>query len=156
MAKDEVSPPLTEKEFDEELAKLQKIDKNEFSSEDLEAIDKETMAWEKEFEEQSINNVLAQEEIYPKFIPRLNAIYTVSIQTLPEYISKIDSYVMDIDNNGMRQTMYCNRSFLFGLKTQKERKNLKSSQLIGREMVVQKAMGTIKGKKVPLMRVQLK
>lgn len=114
--------------------------------------------WAKQFKEESLENVLKRDEIFPTLQPRLNAVYEATLLSNPKKIKTKhgEGYAVNIDYNGLKMNMYCPNSFLFNLEAQRQRKGLTFSELIGKKIVFQKAKGILDGREVNLMTVQIK
>jgi hypothetical protein len=123
-----------------EMSELEEIEENmnafERSTQKIEEDD----SWEEQFKEESFQSVLQQEEIYPQLKPRKNAVYEAKLLTLPKKITTKHgtAYVIDLEYQGMRYSMYTPKSFLFNLAVQKRRNNLESEDLIGKKIAFQK------------------
>lgn len=93
-----------------------------------------------DFPAESIRASIEVGEILPELRPRKNAIYRVTLKSLPKEVisSKGNFYVVEIDYEGLLMSLKANRSFNFCLKRHKVRNNLRYSDLVGRELVFQK------------------
>ena len=88
--------------------------------------------------------------ILPELKPRINAVYTVKLLTVPKEVKYekkdregkvIESGVfntVDVNHDGMRKTLKTNQSFLFKLKIYHEDTGFPYSMLVGKELVIQK------------------
>ena len=93
-----------------------------------------------DFPAESIRASIEAGEILPELRPRKNAIYRVTLKSLPKEVvsSKGTFYVVEIDYEGLMMSLKANRSFNFCLKRYKVNNNFRYSDLVGKDLVFQK------------------
>ena len=129
-----------DEEFNEQLDEIIKEDENSFVTETIENLPEETPYWAKNIKEESMQKSLLAGNILPELRLRAGTIYTVKItsEIKPVLSAKGNFDVMDVQRNGLNMSVKCNESFKFSLEKERRLHNLKYSELIGKEIVLQK------------------
>lgn len=132
--------PIEKLEFDDDLP----VD-TERNDDDLPLDTDGVPEWEKGF-----SDSLFEKPDFPITLkPRLNVVYELTIKDFPKEPVKTsigESYIMEVYNDKMVNSIFINRSLGFSLAKIRRQHNWKLSDLIGKKILLQKTEGKKDGK----------
>ena len=125
-------------EVDQEM--LATIREAEQGAKELFGEKEEKPYWAKTIKKESLEAVKKAGYIIPEFMPRKNAVYHFKLKGAikPVVSNKGNFNVVDIDNDGLRMSLKTNKSFEFGLESERERLGLSYKALESVEITYQK------------------
>lgn len=103
----------------------------------------EVADWEKDLDQKEINERASQPQRHPQLKPKLDAIYDLVIlspikKTKTEEFPDQDSWIMDVNYNGVTRTLFLGETMRKQLSIQRKRLGIKPSDLINRNITIQK------------------